>query len=56
MHVIVGETSVWIPPVPKFLRPALRRAADFMITEQHDDRPDYGHDKADRIAFTVRPR
>src|SRR5918995_2040639 len=37
----------------KLLRPAPRRAADFTIAEQHDNRPDHGHDKADWITFTV---
>ena len=37
----------------QLLRPAPRRAADFTIAEQHDNRPNHGHDKADWITFTV---
>ena len=39
--------------LPNFLHPDLRRAADLTIAEQHGNRPDHGHDKADRIALTA---
>src|SRR6185312_6113480 len=30
-----------------------RRAADFSIGEQHQNCPDHGHDKTDRIVFPI---